>query len=150
MAEGSPLNLAPRKGTPAMATAAWFRELALGAEGGHPKKWIDPSALLDGRRERTIITVWETAPTSQRAKVEAETMPDPLPKPPGRPPGEPIIIKHPPRPPEAPEIDGSLDEEDDPEIKRPPEIVPEKPPPPAPWERADRWSDRASLRRDWP
>ena len=37
-----------------------------------------------------------------------------------------------------PEIDGSLDEEDEPEIEKPPEIVPEKPPPPAPWERADR------------
>jgi hypothetical protein len=71
-------------------------------------------------------------------------MPDPVPKPPGRPPGEPIIIKNPPWPPEAPEIDGSLDEEDDPEIKRPPEIVPERPPPPAPWERADRTSDGAS------
>jgi hypothetical protein len=45
----------------------------------------------------------------------AETMPDPMPKPPGRPPGEPIIIKDPFRPPEAPEIDGSLDEEE-PEI----------------------------------
>ena len=69
----------------------------------------------------------------------AEAMPDPVPKPPGRPPGEPIIIRRPPRPPEAPEVDGSLDEdEQDPEIKRPPEIVPEMPPPPAPWERADR------------
>jgi hypothetical protein len=65
----------------------------------------------------------------------AEAMPDPVPKPPGRPPGEPIIIKNPPRPPEAPEIDGSLDEEDEAEIRTPPEIVPEKPPPPAPWER---------------
>jgi hypothetical protein len=63
-------------------------------------------------------------------------MPDPLPKPPGRPPGEPIIIKRPPRPAEIPEIDGSLDE-DDPEIKKLPEIVPEKPPPPAPWDRPD-------------
>ncbi len=71
----------------------------------------------------------------------AEAMPDPVPKPPGRPPGEPIIIKDPPRPPEVPEIDGSLDEEDDPEIKNPPDIVPEKPPPPAPWDRADRPSD---------
>jgi hypothetical protein len=71
--------------------------------------------------------------------TSAEVMPDPVPKPPGRPPGEPIIIRHPPRPPEAPEVDGSLDEdEQDPEIKRPPEIVPEMPPPPGPWERADR------------
>jgi hypothetical protein len=62
-------------------------------------------------------------------------MPDPLPKPPGRPPGEPIIIRNPPRPPEAPEIDGSLDEEDDLEIGELPEIVPEMPPPPPPEER---------------
>jgi len=34
------------------------------------------------------------------------------------------------------EIEGFLDEEDDPEIKKRPEIVPEKPPP-APWDRAD-------------
>jgi hypothetical protein len=67
--------------------------------------------------------------------VAVETMPDRVPKPPGRPPGEPIIIKNPPRPPEAPEIDGSLDE-DDPEIEKLPEIIPERPPPPAPWERA--------------
>jgi len=65
-----------------------------------------------------------------------EAMPDPLPKPPGRPPGQPIIIREPPRPPEAPEIDRSPDDEDDPEIRKPPEIVPEKSPPPAPWERA--------------
>jgi hypothetical protein len=73
-----------------------------------------------------------------------ETMPDRVPKPPDRPPGEPIIIKNPPRPPEAPEIDGSLDEDDEPEIKKLPEIVPEKPPPSAPWDRADRPSDGAS------
>ena len=74
----------------------------------------------------------------------AEAMPDPVPKPPGRPPGELIIIKNPPRPPEAPEIDGSLNKEDEPEIQKPPAIIPEKPPPPAPWERADRPSDGAS------
>jgi hypothetical protein len=65
-------------------------------------------------------------------------MPDPLPKPPGRPPGEPIIIKDPHRPREIPEIDGSLDEEDDQQIENPPGIIPEKPPPPPPWDRADR------------
>jgi hypothetical protein len=65
----------------------------------------------------------------------AEAMPDPVPKPPSGAPGEPIIIKNPPRPPEAPEIDGSLDEEGEPEIKTPPAIIPEKHPPPAPWER---------------
>jgi hypothetical protein len=79
-----------------------------------------------------------------RGPVEETPMPDPLPKPPGRPPGEPIIIRNPPRPPEVPEIDGSLDEEDDPEIKKPPEIVPEKPPPPAPWDRPDAgWQQKA-------
>jgi hypothetical protein len=71
-------------------------------------------------------------------------MPDPLPKPPGRPPGEPIIIKNPPRPPKAPEIDGSLDEEDEAEIKTPPEIVPEKSPPPAPWERPQGYAPAAT------
>jgi hypothetical protein len=63
-------------------------------------------------------------------------MPDPVPKPPGRAPGEPIIIKKPFRPPEVPEIDGSLDDEDDPEIRTPPGIVPEMPPPDAPSDRA--------------
>jgi hypothetical protein len=71
-------------------------------------------------------------------------MPDPVPKPPDRPPGEPIIIKNPPRPSEVVEIDGSLDEDDDPEIKKSPDIIPEKPPPPAPWDRADHPSGRAS------
>jgi hypothetical protein len=68
-----------------------------------------------------------------------EATPDSVPKPPGRPPGEPIIIKDPFRPPETPELDGSLDEEqeENPEIKRPP-IIPEMPPPPGPWEHADR------------
>jgi hypothetical protein len=78
---------------------------------------------------------------------EETPMPDPVPKAPGRPPGEPIIIRNPPRPPEAPEIDRSEDEEDDPEIKKPPEMVPEKTPPPAPWERADRTSDGLGLCR---
>jgi len=65
------------------------------------------------------------------------TMPDPVRRPPGRPPGEPIIIKDPSRLPEAPEIDGSLDEKEEeiPEIRRPP-ITPEMPPPPGPGERA--------------
>lgn len=92
--------------------------------------------------------------TSQRSAVRTsrivmETMPDPLPKPPGRAPGEPIIIRDPLRPPEVPEIDGSLDEEDEPEIKKPPEIVPEKPPPPAPWERADRLCHGTSASPRW-
>jgi hypothetical protein len=57
-----------------------------------------------------------------------ETMPDPVPKAPGRPPAEPIIIKNPSRPPEKPEIDRSPDQEEEPEIKVPPEIIPEMPP----------------------
>jgi hypothetical protein len=68
-----------------------------------------------------------------------ETMPDPVRRPPGRPPQEPLIIKIPPRLPEAPEIDRSDDEEEEEaEIRRPPEIVPELPPPPPPEERAVR------------
>jgi hypothetical protein len=83
-----------------------------------------------------IMTVRRSAARTSGARIR--TLPDPLPKPPSGPPGEPIIIRHPPKPPEEPEIDDSIDEEDEPEIKQPPEIVPEKPPPPAPWERADR------------
>jgi len=66
-----------------------------------------------------------------------QTMPDPVPRPPGRPPGEPIVIKDPSRPPEAQEIDRPLNEEEEevPEIKRPP-IAPEMPPP-GPGEQAD-------------
>jgi hypothetical protein len=74
-------------------------------------------------------------------------MPDPLPKPPGRPPGEPIIIKNPPRPSEIVEIDGSLDKDDDPEIRKWPDIIPEKLPPRAPWDRADDSSGKASTVR---
>ena len=65
-----------------------------------------------------------------------ETMPDPLPKPPGPPPAEPIIIKDPSRPPEKPEIDRSPDQEEEPEIKVPPDIIPEMPPLPGPGEQA--------------
>jgi hypothetical protein len=63
-----------------------------------------------------------------------ETMPDPVHKPPGQPPAEPIIIKNPSRPTERPEIDRSPDQEE-PEIKVPPEIIPEMPPLPGPGER---------------
>jgi hypothetical protein len=80
------------------------------------------------------------------SSVRIQALPDPLPKPPGRAPGEPIIIRKPPRPPELPEIDGSLDEEDEPEIDKPPEIIREKPPPPAPWERADWFAGDLSFR----
>jgi hypothetical protein len=75
---------------------------------------------------------------SDRTSMEA--LPDPVPRPPGRAPGEPIIIRRPPGPAEVPEIDETPgdEDEDDPEIERPPDIVPEKRPPPAPWERADR------------
>jgi len=65
-----------------------------------------------------------------------DAMPDPVPKPPGRAPAEPIIIKNPFRPPERPEIDRSPDQEEEPEIKVPPEIIPEMPPPPGPGEQA--------------
>jgi hypothetical protein len=65
-----------------------------------------------------------------------ETMPDPVPKPPGRAPAEPIIIRDPTRPAEKPEIDRSPDQEEEPEIKMPPEIIPEMPPPPGPGEQA--------------
>ena len=93
------------------------------------------SALrLEGEPMQAIaISRWSAARASG---TPMETLPDPMPKPPGRAPGEPIIIKRPPRPAETPEIDGPIDDEDDPEIKKPPEIIPEKPPPPAPWDRA--------------
>jgi hypothetical protein len=52
-----------------------------------------------------------TVVTPVRLRHDRRAMPDPVHKPPSRPPGEPIIIKNPPRPPEAPEIDRSLDEE---------------------------------------
>ena len=71
---------------------------------------------------RATTTSQRSAARPSRARIR--TLPDPLPKPPGRPPGEPIIIRNPPRVPEAPEIDGSLDEEDEPEIDKPPEIIP--------------------------
>jgi hypothetical protein len=64
--------------------------------------------------------------------------PGPLPKPPGRPPAEPIIIRTPPRPREDLEIDGSDDDENGKEIRRPPGWVPDLPPPPRPEERAAR------------
>jgi hypothetical protein len=53
-----------------------------------------------------------------------ETMPDPVPKPPGWSPAEPIIIKHPARAPERPEIDRSPDQEEEPEIEVPPRSSP--------------------------
>jgi hypothetical protein len=62
-----------------------------------------------------------------------EAMPDPVRRPPDNPPPEPIIIKVPPRPPEAPEVDRP-DDEDEAEI-RTPLIIPEMPPPPRPEER---------------
>lgn len=98
---------------------------------------------LSGERAMQAMAI--SRPWAFRSGIDSvEALPDPMPKPPGRPPGEPIIIKDLPRPPEVPEIDGSLDEEDEPEIKKPPEIIPEKPPPPAPWERAGRRCDGAS------
>ena len=61
-------------------------------------------------------------------------MPDPVRRPPARPPQEPIIIKIPPRLPEAPESEPSDEEEA--EITWPSDIAPELPPPPRPEERA--------------
>jgi hypothetical protein len=72
-----------------------------------------------------------------------KTVPDPIPRPPGRAPGEPIIIKDPFRAPDEPDLDRPLDEEDEPEIEKLPGIVPEQPPPPAPWERANHAGGRA-------
>lgn len=89
-----------------------------------------------------------TASTPWTVGAARKSLPDPVPKPPGRPPAEPIIIKHPTRPPEKPEIDGSLDEEDEPEIKKPPGIIPEKSPPPQPWERAEGLPARLRPQRD--
>jgi hypothetical protein len=65
-----------------------------------------------------------------------ETMPVPVPKPPGRPPAEPIIIRNPSRRPERPEIERFPDQEEEPEIKMPPEMIPEMPPLPGPGEQA--------------
>ena len=65
-----------------------------------------------------------------------ETIPDPVPKAPGRPPAEPIIIKNPSGPLERPEIDRSPDQEDEPEIQVPREIIPEMPALPGPGEQA--------------
>jgi hypothetical protein len=88
---------------------------------------------------------------SEESALEAErtlmeTLPDPVPKRPGRAPGVPIIIRHPPGPQrmEIPEIDGTPDEEDGPEIEKLPEIVPERLPPPSPWDRAHRPPECAS------
>jgi hypothetical protein len=82
--------------------------------------------------------------------VGKQGMPDPVRRPPGRPPQEPIIIiiiKVPPRPPEVPEIDMPDGEEDDVEIRRPPEIVPELPPPARPKERELRSTNAHHRRR---
>ena len=87
----------------------------------------EPAAGRSGRSPSFVETVHGT--------VE-DTMPDPLPKPPRRPPAEPIIIKDPARPPGGPEIDRSPDEEEEPELKVPPEIIPEMPPLPGPGEQA--------------
>jgi hypothetical protein len=101
-----------------------------------PGLQLASALLLEGEPMQAIAMARWSAVRAGSTSVEA--LPDPLPKPPGRAPGEPIIIKRPPRPAEAPEIDRPIDDEDDPEIKKPPEIIPEKPPPPAPWDRANR------------
>jgi hypothetical protein len=102
-------------------------------KGGH---WIrEPHQ--EGKPMQAIAKSGESGVLTTSDIIE-QTMPDPVRRPPGRPPGEPIIIKDPSRPPETPEIDGSLDEgeEEVPEIKRRP-ITPEMPPPPGPGEQAD-------------
>lgn len=73
-----------------------------------------------------------------RGAIE-QKMSNSLPRPPKRPPGEPIIIKDPSRQPDAPEVDRPVNEdedEEDVEIRRPPENIPDMPPPPGPEERA--------------
>ena len=83
----------------------------------------------------TTVTATPAVPTASARRLG---LADPVPKPPGRAPGEPIIIKVPPRPPQAPEVDAPRDEQDEEaEIRLPGTIVPELPPPPAPWERMD-------------
>ena len=82
-----------------------------------------------------------------------ETMPDPVPKPPGQPPDEPIVIKIPSLPAERPEIDRSPDQEEEPEIKVPPQIIPEIPPLPGPGNRhpstaLTEFSERKNILRD--
>ena len=78
------------------------------------------------------------APTPVQANASTvQAMPGPLPRTPGRPPAEPIVIRAPPRRPRDDlEIDGSDDEEDRGEIRRPPDWVPELPPSAPPEERA--------------
>jgi hypothetical protein len=88
----------------------------------------NPSGQVAGDAARSRSSVQTVLGTVE------ETMPDPVPKPPGRPPAEPIIIKKDPSRPR-PEIDRSPDEEE-PEIKVPPEIIPEMPPLPGPGEQA--------------
>jgi hypothetical protein len=79
----------------------------------------------------------ETQAPIQANEPAVQAMPGSLPKPPGRPPAEPIAIRTPPpRPRDDLEIDGSVDEEDGGEIRRPPDWVPDPPPPPRPGERA--------------
>ena len=81
-------------------------------------------------------------------------VPGGLPKPPAHPPAEPIIIKVPPRPHEAPEVDRPDDGEDDDGIRRAP-WMPDMPPPLPPEERpcqalgADRSILACGLIRWW-
>jgi hypothetical protein len=96
--------------------------------------------IASGKSEPTQPMVISEESALETERTPMETLPDPVPKPPGRAPGEPIIIRRPPGPPrmEIPEIDGTPDEGDDPEIEKPPEIIPEKLPPSLPWDRAHR------------
>jgi hypothetical protein len=122
---------------------------ALKAKTAHPETAITYVGKRNARGDRRHphsgqIEAGQAAGDAPRSRSSVETvhgtveetMPDPVPKPPGRPPAEPIIIKNPSRPPEKPEIERSSDEEEEPEIKVPPEIIPEMPPLPGPGEQA--------------
>jgi hypothetical protein len=94
---------------------------------------------MSDRAQRRPCEVLRLRNLAMIANIRGDAMPDPVRRPPGHPPQEPIIIKIPPRLPEAPEIDRSDDEEEEEaEIRRTPAIVPESPPPPRPEERAMR------------
>jgi hypothetical protein len=105
----------------------------------HPhSSQIDEDPAGDAARSRSSVRTMH--------HIIEETMPEPVPKPPGRPPAEPIIIKNLSRPPERPEIERSPDQEEEPEIKVPPEVIPEMPPVPGPGEQAAEHSGDRALR----
>jgi hypothetical protein len=110
------------------AAITYVRKRNARGDRRHPhSSQIDEDPAGDAARSRSSVRTLHD--------IIEETMPEPVPKPPGRPPAEPIIIRNPSRPAERPEIDRSPEEEE-PEIKVPPEIIPEMPPPPGPGEQA--------------